>query len=315
MGDWDWRLARNLGRERIGIEMRRKRITEMMPGLLPLRKKQKRACFYLKMALDKNRYAIHGREEPLEFQVFEASSTVINRDSGFDIQYQYNKAYNLEVASKPLDGILIRPGETFSFWKLLKDADRNTPYKEALALQEGQMSTVDGGGLCQLSNLLFWMFLHTPLTIVERHSHSAEFFPAAACNMPEGSDASVAEGWKDLKARNDTRNVFQIKIAVKGDELCGSIRAAGQLNVEYEVYHKNLRYYAVGDDIYRENDVFRRSVSKSTGAVLDDRRLLHSRSMVKHPLDPGVAVEEAARPEEGPALARRRGKFQRLLGV
>ncbi|WP_130862719.1 VanW family protein [Bacilliculturomica massiliensis] len=275
--------------------MKRKRVTEMVPGLLPLRKKQRRACFYLKMALDRNHYAGEIQREPLENSIFSASSTVINRNSGFDIQYQYNKAYNLEVASKPVSGVLIRPGETFSFWRLLKDADAQTPYKEALALHEGEMSTVEGGGLCQLSNLLFWMFLHTPLTIVERHSHSTEFFSGAVCGMPEGADASVAEGWKDLKVRNETQNVFQIFVGVREDELCGEIRALYPLNVQYEIYHKNLRYYSVDNDIYRENDVFRKTLSVKSGALLDNARLFHSRSMVKHPLEEGTVVSS----EEG----------------
>lgn len=271
--------------------MRRKRITELAPWLLPLRKAQKRTFFYAKMALDKNRYAAERCGEPLENQIFAAKSVVINRNSGFDIQYQYNKAYNLEVAARPVNGILIRPGETFSFWKLVKDADAQTPYKEALALKEGEMSTVEGGGLCQLSNLLFWLFLHTPLTIVERHSHSTEFFSASVCGMPEGADAAVAEGWKDLKVRNDTQNVFQILVAVKEDELCGEVRAVYPLNVEYEVYHKHLRYYSKGNEIFRENDVFRKVISCSTGSVLDDARLFHSKSQVKHPLEAVVNAE------------------------
>lgn len=297
--------------------MTRRRMTEAMPWLLPLRKKQKRACFYAKMALDKNHYSKERQEGTLENRIFSASSVIINRNSGFDIQYQYNKAYNLEVASKPVNGIIIRPGETFSFWKLLKNADAQTPYKEALALKEGEMSTVEGGGLCQLSNLLFWMFLHTPLTIVERHSHSTEFFSAAVCGMPEGADASVAEGWKDLKVRNDTQNAFQIVVEVKEDELCGEIRAMYPLNVEYEVYHKHLRYYSKDNDIYRENDVFRKTVNCNTGAILDDARLFHSMSMVKHPLAEGTPVEAGEqagteRAETGAAKCTLPGKPLRI---
>lgn len=282
--------------------MGRKRITELAPWLLPLRKAQKRTFFYAKMALDKNKYAAERSGEMLENQIFTTSSVIINRESGFDIQYQYNKAYNLEVAARPVNGVLIRPGETFSFWKLVRNADAKTPYKEALALKEGEMSTVSGGGLCQLSNLLFWMFLHTPLTIVERHSHSTEFFSASVCGMPEGADAAIAEGWKDLKVRNDTRNVFQVFAEVKGDELCGEIRAAYPLSVEYEVYHKHLHYYSRGNEIYRENDVFRKVKNRFTGATLDDARLFHSKSQVKHPLeavlDPQVNTPQIAAQRE-----------------
>ena len=44
-----------------------------------------------------------------------------------------------------------------------------------------------GGGLCQLSNLIYWMTLHTPLTITERYRHSYDVFPDSNRTQPFGS--------------------------------------------------------------------------------------------------------------------------------
>ena len=94
-----------------------------------------------------------------------------NRSTGFSMMYQKNKVFNLKLAAATMDKLVIRPGETFSFWQLVRYADRDTPYREGLVEIDGKLTTRPGGGLCQISNLLFWMFLHTPLTIVERRGH------------------------------------------------------------------------------------------------------------------------------------------------
>lgn len=43
----------------------------------------------------------------------------------------------------------------------------------------GRIGSDVGGGLCQLSNLIFWMTFHTPLTVTERYRHSHDVFPDA----------------------------------------------------------------------------------------------------------------------------------------
>ncbi len=59
--------------------------------------------------------------------LFETSCPMYNRETGFDMVYQENKVFNLKLAAATLDHLLIRPGETFSFWRLVRYADRDTP--------------------------------------------------------------------------------------------------------------------------------------------------------------------------------------------
>ena len=60
------------------------------------------------------------------------------------------------------------------------------------------------------SNLLFWLFLHTPLTIVERHGHASKDFPDPPSNLPTGVDATISEGLAGSKGKNDTNRTYQI---------------------------------------------------------------------------------------------------------
>ena len=143
--------------------MARKRLTQRFPWLLPLRRRQRKLCFYLGLALDRDRYARRQQTELLPWPVFETRCPMLNERTGFDLRYQENKIFNLKLAARKLNGLLIAPGESFSFWYALRGADRETPYKEGLAERDGRLLTEYGGGLCMLSNLLFWALLHTQL--------------------------------------------------------------------------------------------------------------------------------------------------------
>lgn len=222
--------------------MARKRLTEMFPFLLPLRRWQKKQCCYLKMKFDKNVYADKISESLFPNVVFETSALMVNENSGFDIQFQYNKVHNLQLAAKTMDKLVIAPNETFSFFWLTRHADRYTRYKDGLNLVNGKIVGSYGGGLCQLSNMLFWLFLHTPMTIVERHGHAAESFPSTTEDLPCGTDATVSEGWLDLKVRNDTDNTFQIAIHFDDNYMYGEILSQRPVNTEYTVFNSSVSY-------------------------------------------------------------------------
>lgn len=247
--------------------MARKRLTELCPALLPLRQWQRKRLFYLKMRLDGRRYAVDVLEAPLPQEVFAASSRLLNEHSGFDMRYQYNKVHNLKLAAKSLHHRLIRPGETFSFWQCARNADRQEPYKDGLVLVNGEIVGAYGGGLCQISNLLFWLFLHTPLTMVERHGHRVEDFPGTTVDQPAGTDATIHEGWLDLKVKNDTPCTFQLDIRFDDQFLHGRILSDQELPVTYEVFNDEVTYYREGNKVFRSVSVDRRQIDRKTGGV------------------------------------------------
>ena len=139
--------------------MAAKRLTQIFPFLLPLRRWQRKVFFYAKMRFDKNVYAKRRLDTLLPHSIYSVSSVMINRRSGFPIEYQYNKAHNLALASKTMQHVIIRPGQTFSFYQLVRKADKREHFKDGLVLENGRLKTSYGGGLCQLSSLLFQLFL------------------------------------------------------------------------------------------------------------------------------------------------------------
>lgn len=271
--------------------MKRQGLTQRFPWLLPLRRRQRIFCFYLKMRLDNNRYASAQSKTVLPHQVFESRCPMINRQTGFDLKYQENKVFNLKLAAKKLDGLLIRPGETFSFWQTVRGADRETPYKEGLVELNGHLTTQRGGGLCMLSNLLFWLLLHTPLTVLERHGHKVKDFPEPPSDAPMGVDATVAEGWLDLKVRNDTESTWQLAIGFDEEHIIGRVYTDRDRGERYKVLNENLCYIREGGQICEEVEVVRKRCSAS-GVVTKQEKLYKNRCVIGYKLPPETEIKE-----------------------
>lgn len=270
--------------------MSRKRLTQIFPWLLPLRRWQRKKLFYIKMKFDKNRYAKEILNSVLPYETFMTPSLMINRKSGFDIKYQMNKVHNLKLAAKTVSGIVIRPGETFSFWQLVRYADKKERYKDGLTLVDGKIIGSYGGGLCQLSNMLFWMFLHTPLEIVERHGHAVESFPSTDEDNPCGTDAAINEGWLDLKVKNNTSGNYQIVIKFDDDYMYGWIHTDIPSKWEYEIFNSEVKYYTKGEKTYQTASVDCRRTDTDNGAV-NEYPLYKSTCEIGYALPDTVKIE------------------------
>ncbi|GAB6108335.1 glycopeptide resistance accessory protein VanW [Fusibacter bizertensis] len=272
--------------------MSRKRITQIFPWLLPLRIKQKLFFFYTGMRFDKNRYSASKTDALLPYQIFETISPLYNHETGFDMVYQENKVFNLKLAANTLNHIIIRPGETFSFWKLVKYADKDTPYKDGLSVIDGKLTTTSGGGLCQMSNLLFWMFLHTPLTIVERHGHVVKDFPEPPSDALLGVDATVSEGWLDLKVKNETKDAFQINIAFDEGQIIGRLWTDKDTGQFFEVVNGTPTYYRAHGMIFEEIDVKQKTINSTTGTCISEKLLYRNKCEIGYSLPIGTKIVE-----------------------
>ncbi|MDO4293071.1 MAG: VanW family protein [Eubacteriales bacterium] len=272
--------------------MERKYLTELFPWLRPLRLRQRKFFYYAGMRLDKRLYALHREAERLPVELFSSACPMYNPATGFAMVYQENKVFNLKLAAATLDGLHIRPGETFSFWRLVKDAQREQPYKAGLAEVNGRLVIEKGGGLCQLSNLLCWVLLHTPLTVAERHGHRKKDFPEPQSDAPMGVDAAVAEGWLDLRFYNDTADTFQIGVSFTKTHICAAVYTERDRGIRWQVDNRQLHYYRRQEEIWEETDVVRRACRTDTGELLEECLLYQNRCRIGYKLSEGTPVEE-----------------------
>jgi vancomycin resistance protein YoaR len=124
-----------------------------------------------------------------------------------------NRIFNINLASSKLNGVLIPPGETFSFVKTIGDVSKLTGYKEAYVIENGRTVLGDGGGLCQVSTTLFRAALNTGLPIVQRnpHAYRVHYYED---DLGPGIDAAVYVPTVDFKFKNDTKHHILIQTIV-----------------------------------------------------------------------------------------------------
>ncbi len=114
-----------------------------------------------------------------------------------------NRAFNINLASSRLNGVLIAPGEVFSFNKAVGDITSFTGYKQAYVISGSKTILGDGGGVCQVSTTLFRAALKAGLPIVERNQHAYRVGYYEQ-DSPPGVDAAIYSPGTDLKFKNDT---------------------------------------------------------------------------------------------------------------
>lgn len=270
--------------------MARQRITELFPFLIPLRQAQRNCFFYLAMRLDHQHYAKEQLAQLLPHEYFSSSSLLINEESGQDIIYQYNKVHNLRLAIRTVDRLLIRPGETFSFWQLVRHAEDPEPYKDGLCIVNGELKAVPGGGLCQLSNLLFWLFLHTPLTLVEHHAHTVEAFPVPPSEVPQGAEATVSEGWLDLKVKNETQTTFQLSLTLDESHLRGRILSDMPPQYRFHIVGRDLCYYKEGQKVMQRTTICQQRFDLQTKALVSETSLYQNICEIAYQLPEHIKV-------------------------
>ena len=140
-----------------------------------------------------------------------------------------NRASNIALAAKTINGTILLPGETFSYNGTLGNTTKEKGYKEGGAYVGGKVVQAYGGGICQVSTTLYNAALYANLEIVERYNHSY-----AVSYVPAGRDATVSYGGKDFKFKN-TRS-YPIKIVANAKNGVVSVSIVGiKEEKEYEI--------------------------------------------------------------------------------
>ena len=142
-------------------------------------------------------------------------------------------------------------------------------YKLGMELSFGQPRPGIGGGICQSTNLLHWLALHSPLTITERHHHSIDPFPDDGRVLPWASGAAVFWNYLDFQLTNNTEWTFQINLWLTEKLLEGEIRVSEELDFAYHVKERNHRFVQKDGTFYRSNEIWRHKIAKfRSGALL-----------------------------------------------
>ena len=114
-----------------------------------------------------------------------------------------NKVQNIKTAVYKVELIEIHPNQVFSFWKVVGSPTEKNGFKKGRNIIKGKVSEEIGGGLCQLSSIIYITALKANLEILERYNHSIDIYKEEERFTPLGSDATVVYGYKDLRIKNN----------------------------------------------------------------------------------------------------------------
>lgn len=204
--------------------------------------------------------------EKLPYTIYKHNSLIRRKLGNVNMELQENKAKNLSLAAPKINGIIIKPGETFSFWHLVKRCLEKDGYKEGLTISSGKPSKGIGGGMCQLSNLIHWMILHTDMEITEHHHHDQiDLFPDFKRVIPFGTGTSIMYNYLDYRFKNTTDLTYQLIIYLTDEYLCGELRADNRQNYKYHIIAEDVYFSKEKDGVYRNGKVYREKNDCKTG--------------------------------------------------
>lgn len=108
-----------------------------------------------------------------------------------------SRSSNLKVAAEKLDGIVLMPGEKFSFNDYVGERTAANGFKEAGVYRQGRHEIDWGGGVCQVSTTLFNAVVRANMKVNTRNNHTF-----LVPYVPVGCDAAVAFGSYDFVFTN-----------------------------------------------------------------------------------------------------------------
>jgi vancomycin resistance protein YoaR len=142
-------------------------------------------------------------------------STLIGQGSSNFKGSPANRIHNIKTAVARFKGILIKPGEEFSFVKVLGDVDAERGYLPELVIKKDKTEPEFGGGICQVSTTAFRAALYSGLEITARRNHAY----AVSYYSPVGMDSTIYIPKPDLRFMNNTPSYILIQPEINGTEL------------------------------------------------------------------------------------------------
>lgn len=241
----------------------------------------------------KEKFAKTIRKEKIDNVVTSHSSKIIKTGPGIDAKLQENKAINIKLACDKINGIVIRPGEVFSFWRTVGSTTKRKGYKAGRVIIGNKLKPGLGGGLCNLGNTIHYMVLHSPLDVIEFHNHSDALSPDEGKRKPFSTGTSISYNNLDYRFKNNTDQDIQLCVWCEDGMLYGELRSEREFPWSYELIEEDHHFEKEKDKYYRISKIYRQTTEKETGNVIEKKLVLdnHSEVMYDYSLIPKEQIK------------------------
>ncbi|OGN18433.1 MAG: hypothetical protein A3F50_01380 [Candidatus Yanofskybacteria bacterium RIFCSPHIGHO2_12_FULL_44_29b] len=184
---------------------------------------------------------------------------------------------NIKIASAKYNGLILKPGEEFSFNNVLGEVEATGGYAAEKVIKSGKLVYEYGGGICQVSTTLFRAAIAAGFPILERRPHA---FPVQYYN-PQGFDATIYPGVTDLRFKNDTGGYVIMQSAISGTKI--SFEIYGGKNNRIVQVSMPVLYDQASDGSMKA--YFTRAISYADGTKKEERFNSIYRSPLLYPLE------------------------------
>ena len=259
---------------------RRKLFCEINPVFYEISAKKEQLKYNLKSLVKKEKLARSFSQKKLKKVISKYTSHIIKRAAGVDPQSQENKKINIILSCKKINGIIIKPGETFSFWESVGNPTKWKGFKDGRILRNNKLVIGIGGGLCNLANSINRVILHSPLDITEFHSHSDALAPDEGKRKPFTAGTAVNYNYIDYKFKNNSNKNIQLLAWVDDDLLHIELRSNTEFPWNYKLIEEGHHFKKEGKKYYRNSKIYIEKSNKKTGKVINKKLVLNNHSEV-----------------------------------
>ena len=268
-------------------QKKKKLFCEISPLTYAISLQKEIAKRHIKNVLGKEKFAKNILAEKLPTIVFQSHNDMIKRGPGIDPTHQLNKAENIKLACSKINGVVINPGETFSFWKRVGKTSKKNGFAEGRVIVNGKLKAGLGGGLCNLANTINLLILNSPLTITEIHHHSDALAPDPnGVRVPYSAGTSVNYNFIDYRFRNDTDQPVQLCTWCEGDFLYTELRTSKQFPLEYRIVEEGHHFHQEANGkFYRISKIYREAIKRDSSEVVDRKLIWDNHSEVMFDYD------------------------------
>ena len=265
--------------------MERKMFCELGPTCYQISLRKEIVRRHIRNVFSKDRIAKSHSKKELPNIVKSHSSILIRKLHGVDLKLQENKVTNIQLACDKINGIIIHPGETFSYWSTIGKPTKKKGYKDGLVIYKNGLGAGLGGGLCQMGNMIHYLVLNSPLAVTELHHHSDALFPDERRRVPFGTGTSVSYNAVDYRFKNTTDQDVQILVWIENGELCGELRSEKPFPYRYKLVEEDNHFVEENGIYYRVSKVYRITIDKDTNKEISKELILSNHSKVLYDYD------------------------------
>ena len=227
---------------------------------------------------------------------------------------------NIRLACQAINGMILQPGDEFSFNDVVGERTSARGYRKAPAYSSGETVSELGGGICQVSSTLYYSVLLAELEVTARQNHSY-----VSSYIPMGMDATVSWGGPEFKFRNNTNYPIRIEAEIADGyvtvRLLGTDKRDYYIEMEYDVAgylkpeteYKEFEYdneegYKDGDVIQEGStgyvvDTYKKKIDKETGKEIGEEFVARSSYRPHNEIIVKITAPPTEKPTEAPTEA------------